>query len=293
MTGPSINNPINTIKIWLSQLLRNVCIACILISVSACGSIPDKSVVSHPLNSGSTPTPLLKTKQGLHPSRIAVVSWNVRKGSHPNWREDLKRISTESDLVPLQEAVLNPELADWLKQDIGYWSLAPAFKLNDNYAGVLTAGSVSPKDESIQWIMEPFLRLPKMVLIHTYDLAGHDHPLLVVNTHGVNFTTDTRALLTQLENIAIVLRKHPGPILLAGDFNTWSDARMKIVDTMADNLGLQAVQFSQRPATHFGKILDHIYYRGLEPLDAEVVSLDSSDHLPLTATFTLPREQAL
>jgi endonuclease/exonuclease/phosphatase (EEP) superfamily protein YafD len=81
---------------------------------------------------------------------------------------------------------------------------------------------------------------------------------------------------------------HAGPIILAGDFNTWSDARMNVVEQLAAGQGLQSVTFQHKqPAWHFGHQVDHIYYRGLTPLHSHVTRVESSDHYPLTVIFSL------
>ena len=280
------NTRLACLKHWLLPLG-------LLLSVTACVSVPRQVTLSQPLVPATAAISPPQTAHDLLPPRFSLVSWNIQKGNNPEWDEDLRRISIQSDLILLQEAQLNSDMENLLQSGRLHWSLAPAFKYKDAYSGVMTAGKTRPLNGTLQRTMEPIIRLPKMVLMNTYAIADHEYPLLVVNVHGVNFTTDSEHLQMQLENIAHVLKNHQGPIIVAGDFNTWSDARMAVVNSMADKFGLKTVEFSQQPSTHFGRVVDHIYYRGLKPLDAEVVITDSSDHLPLTATFALSREQEL
>jgi endonuclease/exonuclease/phosphatase (EEP) superfamily protein YafD len=91
-----------------------------------------------------------------------------------------------------------------------------------------------------------------------------------------------------LEQLEKILSKHQGPLIVSGDFNTWNDERMAIVDTIASSLDLKAVAFSENyRVTVFGHNVDHIYYRGLELIKALSVKITTSDHNPLIVKFRL------
>ena len=84
------------------------------------------------------------------------------------------------------------------------------------------------------------------------------------------------------------MSKHQGPLIVSGDFNTWNDERMAVVDTIASSLNLKAVTFSENyRATVFGHNVDHIYYRGLKPIKALSVKMTTSDHNPMIVKFRL------
>jgi endonuclease/exonuclease/phosphatase (EEP) superfamily protein YafD len=85
-----------------------------------------------------------------------------------------------------------------------------------------------------------------------------------------------------------VLARHDGPVILAGDFNTWSVARRRAVDAIALRLGLRAVSLDPDERSRFlGEPVDQIYYRGLVPGAASAVPVRSSDHNPVSAVFRL------
>jgi endonuclease/exonuclease/phosphatase (EEP) superfamily protein YafD len=106
--------------------------------------------------------------------------------------------------------------------------------------------------------------------------------------HAVNFTLGTSRLREQLEAVAAVLARHDGPVILAGDFNTWSVARRRAVDAIALRLGLRAVSLDPDERSRFlGEPVDQIYYRGLVPGAASAVPVRSSDHNPVSAVFRL------
>jgi endonuclease/exonuclease/phosphatase (EEP) superfamily protein YafD len=109
----------------------------------------------------------------------------------------------------------------------------------------------------------------------------------VVNLHAINFTLSAEgAYREQLDGVRVELASHDGPIVLAGDFNTWSNDRLAAVEALARELGLVAVTFRPDARARFAEHpVDHIYVRGLEVVDAHAVAVTSSDHNPVFATL--------
>ena len=100
--------------------------------------------------------------------------------------------------------------------------------------------------------------------------------------HAVNFAVGLEEFRAQIHAIGAVLGNHRGPIVVAGDLNTWSECRQALVEDFMAGYGLQPVEFApDLRTTAFGRALDHIYVRGLAPADARVVPVSSSDHNPL------------
>ena len=92
----------------------------------------------------------------------------------------------------------------------------------------------------------------------------------------------SRSMLEQFEEIGEVIGAHRGPLVMAGDFNTWSEERQAWLDTFADLHQLHAVEFDpDRRTTIFSRPIDHIYTRGLDTVNAQAVPVGSSDHNPL------------
>jgi len=84
------------------------------------------------------------------------------------------------------------------------------------------------------------------------------------------------------------LLNHSGPLILAGDFDNWSDGRSAIIVKLINRLSLQAVSFDgERRVKFLGEPVDHILYRGLKPLNREVHLVKSSDHNPISVSFRL------
>ena len=76
--------------------------------------------------------------------------------------------------------------------------------------------------------------------------------------------------------------------MLAGDFNTWSDARLEAVREVTSRLSLVPVAFGADERQRFlGRIFDWIYVRGVEVIDASAWAVTSSDHNPLAVTLRI------
>jgi endonuclease/exonuclease/phosphatase (EEP) superfamily protein YafD len=124
-----------------------------------------------------------------------------------------------------------------------------------------------------------------------YPLAGVEARLLVVNAHLVNFSGSGGEYRRQVRALEVLLGSHEGPLIVAGDFNTWSDGRLGAVAAMAGRLGLEEVVFTEgSPVVFFGRHVDHVYYRGLQVRRARVAPVASSDHRPLLVEFSLKDE---
>lgn len=223
---------------------------------------------------------------GLNPERFSVLNWNVYKGKRENWVTDFKRYSYKHDVVTIQEAHLGENLKSMLGREHPYWTLNTAFHYQDKATGVMTASRVRPIHNCGQRTAEPIIRFPKTSLVSYYPVEGMDENLLVANIHGINFSFGVGAYKQQIENLYEVMKHHKGPIVLAGDFNTWSEKRMQIVDVLAQRLSLESLDYTSHNRTIvFGNALDHVFYRGLKPLEHDTWYVTSSDHNPTRVSF--------
>ena len=218
---------------------------------------------------------------------ISLLNWNVHKTRETKWREDFEALASNADLVLFQEASLREEtIADI--DSSRHWSFAPGYRKRGEVTGVMTLSGIKPLTQCSFVHPEPWLRTPKATSVTQYGLTGTDRTLVVVNVHAVNFSIGTGAFRKQFEQIRQVLENHEGPIILSGDFNTWRRKRVRIVDKIATSLNLKAVVFmNDHRVKAFGNRLDHIYVRGLHALDANTQVVDTSDHNPMTAVFSM------
>jgi len=235
----------------------------------------------------STPvTPQLADE--LNSLHFTILNWNIYKGSKRGWQDDFQRLSNQSDIVVLQEGYLAGDLQDLLNKQHYNWDIAKAFTYNDIYTGVLTASTIKPDFLCSFREPEPLSGIPKTVLITRYPLSGTDVSLLVANIHMINFSLDIKAYRAQLEKIVEVVSLHQGPMVIAGDFNSWNTQRLEILANIALELGVSAVAFETDHRVLFmGKKVDHIFYRQLVPVSALSEKVTTSDHNPMLVTFRL------
>jgi endonuclease/exonuclease/phosphatase (EEP) superfamily protein YafD len=250
----------------------------------------DGTVVQRTLRCEDPPEAGPARADALDPALIRTASWNLHKESDSGWESDLGRLIAQSDVLLLQEAGVSPELRRVVEREGRSWMLSSAFEYQGSEYGVLTATRVSPISACTLRANEPLLGIPKAALVTRYSLKGRDDTLAVVNVHAINFTFGTGEYAAQLEAAAEALRNHRGPIIFAGDFNTWNDERSAVVHSIATRLSLSPVRFAVDERTRFmgERIFDWIYSRGLEVVAASAWPVSSSDHNPVTASFRVP-----
>lgn len=223
----------------------------------------------------------------LDPEQIRVLNWNIQKQINPAWRGDLERLSSQVDLALLQEVHL---AEDFLSCFEHRWchSFTQGWSTRTRMTGVATLAAVGHLRHNQLVCMEPLLRTPKATNITVYALTDSRDELLVINLHAVNFCLGMRAYHRQLKGIVEVLREHRGPVIFAGDFNTWHPARERLIREVAQVFRLEEVEFEEDHRTRvFGQCLDYIFTRDLKTVEARSQAVASSDHNPLLATFTL------
>ncbi|MDF5512591.1 endonuclease/exonuclease/phosphatase family protein, partial [Vibrio parahaemolyticus] len=128
----------------------------------------------------------------------------------------------------------------------------------------------------------------KSALYSEYPLSNGS-TLAVANIHAVNFTLGVQAYQQQIDVLVNALTKHQGPVILAGDFNSWNEARWSTLRDIVEKLALQEVVFQPDLRTRFitGRVLDHVFYRGLTLEKAKAPTTDASDHNPLLLGFKI------
>ncbi|UOF00702.1 endonuclease/exonuclease/phosphatase family protein [Bdellovibrio reynosensis] len=223
------------------------------------------------------------------PANFQISVWNIKKGSEgARWARDFTSLVQRSNLVLIQESMLDafvPAIA--LNQKGFCWNFATSFIDNDNNpTGVMSGGRI--KALSVHYLRspgrEPILNTPKMTLIEEYAIANHPQTLLIANIHALNFVSN-ETNREHIDQAADYLKKHKGPMIFAGDFNTWNGNRLSATDAIMNYLKLKKVVLKNDSR---GRKLDHIYIRGFDTLEAEILNdVDSSDHKPLTAVLRL------
>jgi endonuclease/exonuclease/phosphatase (EEP) superfamily protein YafD len=236
----------------------------------------------------SAPKVTVRATGALDPRAIRVLTWNIHKQEDPGWRNDLADFARASDVVLLQEATLNDALQETLDAARLSWVMASSFLFGDLDVGVLTAARAAPVASCTERVVEPLLRIPKSTLVSWFALDGATETLAVVNVHAINFSMTLGAYRAQFVALTEALRAHDGPIVFAGDLNTWNDARRDAVAETAAALRLVEVPLpDDRRALFLGRQVDHVLIRGLEVVEATAIPVTSSDHNPVLATLRL------
>ena len=232
-----------------------------------------------------------RAREDAFDTEINLLVWNIQKARRRNWFADFSDLCHGQNLVILQEAVANSAHDSYFENSHTFeWMMARSFR--NRHTGIetgvktgATARSINPSS-IFSPHREPLLKTSKLVLSTRYRLADSDQLLLVLNVHAVNFVS-LKKYLSQLDQLRDELATHPGPVILAGDFNTWRPKRYQQFEKIALQAGLEeAVMERNTRLQHLNQHLDHVYFRDL--MLTEIRSLDqitSSDHFPISVTF--------
>jgi endonuclease/exonuclease/phosphatase (EEP) superfamily protein YafD len=224
----------------------------------------------------------------LDADAVRIASWNLHKQIDTGWEAELGHLIGNSDVLLLQEAGLDTDLGAAIERGGLSWVLASAFAYAGADYGVLTATRVAPAAVCTLRAFEPLLGIPKSALITDFEVKGRDATLAIANLHAINFTPGTTAYSAQLDALGDALAAHRGPIVIAGDFNTWSDDRDAVVRALAMRLSLVPVAFATDARRRFfGHVFDRFYVRGVDVIDASAWPVTSSDHNPLLVTLRI------
>lgn len=222
-------------------------------------------------------------------STFTVTTWNDFKLQRPNWKQELSRLMDKTDLFLFQEAVDRDAFLDVMKTANLKWNQVEAFRFEGQTAGVMNAGMVSPIYNCATKTAEPAIRIPKSVLASLYPIAQSRYPLLVINVHGVNFELGMGSYRRQMSQVFGMAKRYPGPVILAGDFNSWGEKRTDYVLSLAKDSALKQVIPSPDNRTRvLDEPLDHLFYRGLVLQQSENRKTSASDHNPMWAEFAVP-----
>lgn len=217
---------------------------------------------------------------------LTVLVWNIYKQKNSLLLPELSALVERHDLSLLQEAVSRLDLLALLRDKNQFFDQVNAFTLNDEIAGVMTASKYKPVRVCAFIEKEPLLQLPKSGLLSQYALSNGEK-LSVINLHSVNFTFDLAVYQNQIQALINEVNQRKGPLIVAGDFNSWNEARFNLLDKLLSELGLKPVLFEEDQRLYvFGHPLDHLYYRDLRLIKASTKETKASDHAWLSASFS-------
>lgn len=286
------------LKLWRVAAAAALCVGCATVPPVQLAYSPGGGDELHsaplPCTGAAPAAAPVADADRLPAPQLRVLSWNLHKNADPGWEPDLARFAAESDLLLIQEVALTPALRAVLA-GAGHarWTMAGSWGRGGVETGVLSGARVAPLAACVQRSLEPLLQLPKTALVARYALQGSPQVLLAANLHAINFTLGLDEYRTQLEQLTDELAGHRGPMVVGGDFNTWSQARLDAMHAAMQRLGLTAVLPQAETRSRFlGRQVDFVFVRGLEVVAASAPQVDSSDHNPMLATLRVPAAAA-
>lgn len=218
-----------------------------------------------------------------NPNLLDVFVWNVYKGQRAGLFEtDFRSLGQNRDFIMLQEATVDHRMPKLWREDFSAyeWHMAQSFHYKKDLTSTGVAIGSRLKPDTVEFIRsktrELFWLTPKLTLFNVYNHQGTQ--ILFVCTHVLNFVT-LGAFTQSLYEIAEKVGAFTGPVVLAGDFNTWNTKRYLAMKSIFRDLRLDHVELADD--SRYLK-LDHVFVRGFDIVNAKVLpAVTSSDHFPL------------
>ena len=244
------------------------------------------------------------SQEQVLPADLTVINWNAQKGNNKRFATDLRSLLEQEkpDIVFLQEATADlyrPE------QMGGYFAEGWSYPWpGGEMVGVLTLSRVAPtRIQPVPTKYREFgVTAPKVSLVTEYPLSD-GKSLLAVNVHLLNFERwSVKKINHQLEELKTIMALHSGPIIMAGDFNTWNQKRLELVKRITADVSLnEVIDFplgrttGDQNSAFWNELLgvdknlplDRVFFSGLKPTAARVLNYSSSDHKPILVRLQL------
>ncbi len=222
------------------------------------------------------------------PDTFGILCWNVHKNNtkQSRFKTYLKILEESFDFMLFQEANFRDD-EDFTLPHFAF-DAAANLQVRDTFYGVLTASRVESTTAKayLSEGKESLIGTHKSSLITSYTFEDKER-LLILNVHAINFRENQR-FNKELEKFSQLLETQKGPMIVAGDFNTWNKKRLEKLHELREKLGLKMVKFDNDGyiKSFMGNNLDFIFYRELELVKSSIdQSHGLSDHNPLFAQF--------
>lgn len=228
------------------------------------------------------------------PDIFGVLCWNVYKKNtkHLGFQPFLQRLTKEQqiDFLLFQEANFRED-QHFILPDFSF-DAAANLEIRGEFYGVLSASKVESKNAQayLSEGRESLFGPHKSLLLSTYHFEDGS-TLLILNIHAINFR-ENKHYYREIERFLELIKDHDGPMIIAGDFNSWNKRRLQKLHEVRKALELNIVPFQQidKVKSFMGNHLDFIFYRGVELVNFSVHKYHRvSDHHPLFAEFKKSR----
>lgn len=219
--------------------------------------------------------------------------WNTHNASRSHWLEDLSGLCVDKDLVLLQSvSAVTAEVQMSDENILCEWVLSAYDQQPDCAvaAGVKTGCTVASLKQVEHYVDHSEANANSLrVLLEThYALGSSDQTLMVLNIHATPEVPASQ-FLDQFEQLCQCIDHHTGPVILGGDFDTWSPDRLAVFQQYATQASLfEASMTRQGSDAQVTKHLDHVFFRGMSLRSVESLSdIQTSDYSPITATLVV------
>lgn len=226
---------------------------------------------------------------------IRLAVWNIWKGFGGDaFEREFLKIAATSDLILCQEALLSDQCLKLFSMNGFEFVHATSYERIDGFRdGVLTVSRLESDGYQKRILCkfpEPIFKTPKAALVTTHRIIGMQKPIMVINIHARLF----RRIEVAMEEIIHVmdqLPEHQGPIIFAGDFNTFSPGYLRVINKVLETHGLKHVPVPNDPRTSLGS-LDQVFVKDLEVNSIHVdTTIVGSDHFPILLVAKILEER--
>ncbi len=233
--------------------------------------------------------------------QLRVLTFNIHHAEGLDGRVDVERIAgiardSKADVVGLQEVDRGVERSgrrDLLKEIADLAGMRFAFGKNIDHQGgdygnaLLTSRPIVSEGNRLLPTTDGGEQ--RGVLQVVIDVDGTK--VLVLTTHLDHRRGDVDRAASADAMVEMIAAWGDGPMIAMGDFNdvpgsrTWLRLTTGLTDAWAAVGKGEGFTIPVRAPT---RRIDWILVRGLEPVSAEVIRTEASDHLPVLATLRLP-----
>lgn len=208
----------------------------------------------------------------------SFVTYNIFKAHFPFVRQNIGRFCAHHDFVALQEWVSTLHV-----REDEYITSCTTFRIpfRNVETGTATISRHKPLTSSTIQSRNRELGVTthKSMVITSYSLYDGE-VLHIANIHSLNFVTNG-VWKKQIDDCVEHLPTH-GPLIFAGDFNTWNPARFDYLEKKLQEHHLRYANYDHSIIMR----LDHIFTRGIEVLEtSEDINMHTSDHYPVIMRF--------